>query len=195
MRDMAKISDRQKFITTEKLLKQGLSHYKINRLVADGTLKKANRSTYENLLYSGDENDFYTASAYAPHGVICLLSAARFHGLTEFLPDSVDVAIERKQKISTLPKWPQLRVYYFPRKRMSLGIEKYNENGNYFRVFSPEKTVVDLLHYRNREGIEECSEVLKNYLKRPHRDLDRLYTYAKELGDDKVLRTYLEVLL
>ena len=39
------------------------------------------------------------------------------------------------------------------------------------------------------------SEILRNYLKREDRRIDRLYDYAKRLRCEKILRTYLEVLL
>ena len=45
-------------------------------------------------------------ATYAPKGVICMMSAARHYGLTTFLPEGVDIAIERNMKISTLPDWP-----------------------------------------------------------------------------------------
>lgn len=77
---------------------------KISQLVKEGILSKVNRTTYENLQYSGDENDFYSAEAFVPDGVVCLMSAARYYGLTNFLPDTVEVAIERKKRVSTLPE-------------------------------------------------------------------------------------------
>ncbi len=49
-------------------------------------------------------------SAYAPRGVFCMMSAARYYGLTTFLPDAVDVTIGRTMKISTLPDWPDADV-------------------------------------------------------------------------------------
>ena len=48
---------------------------------------------------------------------------------------------------------------------------------------------------RNKIGIEETSEVLRNYLKRKDRQIDRLYTYAKMLQCETIVRTYLEVLV
>lgn len=76
----------------------GYSYYKTSKLEKEGLLRRINRSTYENLSYNGEENDFYSAEAYVPYGVICLMSAARYYELTNFLPDAVDVAIERKKK-------------------------------------------------------------------------------------------------
>lgn len=189
------IAENKKFITTAELKDMGYSYYKIGKLEKDGLLHRINRSTYENLSYKGDENDFFSAEAFVPNGVICLMSAARYYELTNFLPDSVHVAIERKKKVVTLPDWPEIKIFYFDPARMDLGVTEVREGDNVFHIFDIEKTVVDIIYYRNKIGIEETSEVLKNYLKRRDRQIDRLYAYAKRLRCEKVVRTYLEVLI
>ena len=192
---MSKIAEDKKFITTTELKNMGYTYYKIDKLEKVGILSRINRSTYENLEYKGDENDFFSAEAYVPNGVICLMSAARYYGLTNFLPDAVDVAIERKKKVNTLPEWPEIRIFYFSQSRMDIGVKKIYEGKNCFHIFDIEKTVVDIIYYRNKIGIEETSEVFKNYLKRRDRQIDRIYAYAKRRRCEKVVRTYLEVLI
>lgn len=189
------IDKNKKFITTAELKNMGYSYYKIGKLEKDGILSRINRGTYENLNYNGEENDFFCAEAYVPNGVICLMSAARYYGLTNFMPDAVDVAIERKKKVNTLPEWPEIKIFYFDSSRMTLGVTEICEGGNCFHIFDIEKTVVDIIYYRNKVGIEETSEVLRNYLKREDRKIDTLYAYAKRLRCEKVARTYLEVLV
>lgn len=192
---MNKIAENKKFMTTAELKNIGYSYYKIEKLEKTGILSRINRSTYENLGYKGDENDFFSAEAYVPNGVICLMSAARYYELTNFLPDAVDVAIERKKKVNTLPDWPEIRIFYFSPLRMDLGVTEIRDGENCFHIFDIEKTVVDIIYYRNKIGIEETSEVLKNYLKRSDRQIDKIYAYAKRLRCEKVLRTYMEVLI
>lgn len=192
---MSKIAEDKKFITTTELKNMGYTYYKIDKLEKVGILSRINRSTYENLDYKGDENDFFSAEAYVPNGVICLMSAARYYGLTNFLPDAVDVAIERKKKVNTLPEWPEIRIFYFSQSRMDIGVKRIYEGKNCFHIFDIEKTVVDIIYYRNKIGIEETSEVFKNYLKRRDRQIDRIYAYAKRLRCEEVVRTYLEVLI
>ena len=192
---MSKIAEDKKFITTTELKNMGYTYYKIDKLEKVGILSRINRSTYENLDYKGDENDFFSAEAYVPNGVICLMSAARYYGLTNFLPDAVDVAIERKKKVNTLPEWPEIRIFYFSQSLMDIGVKKIYEGKNCFHIFDIEKTVVDIIYYRNKIGIEETSEVFKNYLKRRDRQIDRIYAYAKRLRCEEVVRTYLEVLI
>lgn len=189
------LTENKKFITTAELKDMGYSYYKIGKLEKNGLLRRVNRSTYENLSYKGDENDFFSAEAFVPNGVICLMSAARYYELTNFLPDTVDVAIERKKKVVTLPDWPEIKIFYFDPVRMDLGVTEVREGDNVFHIFDIEKTVVDIIYYRNKIGIEETSEVLKNYLKRRDRQIDRLYAYAKRLRCETAVRIYLEVLV
>ena len=160
----------QKYYTTSELKNMGYSYYKIGQMEENGQLHRINRTTYENLSYKGDENDFINAAAYVPDGVICLMSAARYYELTNFLPDVIDVAIDRKKKVSTLPDWPEIKIFYFDPSRMETGVVQIMEGGDSFRIFDIEKTVVDIIYYRNKIGIEETSEVLRNYLKRKDRE-------------------------
>lgn len=98
-------------------------------------------------------------------------------------------------KVSTLPDWPSVNIWYFPEKRYSAGITSIADAAGEYRIYDVEKTVIDILYYRNKVGIEETKEVLKKYLARPDRNLIPLRRYADPLGCEKILGTYLEVLL
>ena len=189
------LSSEQRFYSITDLQKLGLSYYKINKMVEQRLLSKMNNKMYENALFYGDESDYVTAMAYAPKGVVCMMSAARYYGLTTYLPDAVDIAIERDMKISKLPEWPRVHVWYFPETRYELGIATEQDEGGEFRIDDIEKTVADIVYYRNKVGIEETREILKNYLSRTDRNLPGLHRYAEKLGCGKILGTYLEVLL
>ena len=173
----------------------GFSHYKINQLVEDGTLLKLNKKYYENTRYQGEEADLYYVPAYAPKGVICLMSAASYYNLTTYRTDSIDVAIQRKGKISTMPDWPMLSVYYYADDRFEMGIETVQEGKNQFKIYDIEKTVVDIVCFREKIGIEETKEILVNYLRRKDRNLNKLLRYAEMLRCGEVMKTYLEVLV
>ena len=185
----------QMIFSVDELKKAGYSHYKINQLVEDGTLLKLNKKYYENTEYNGEESDFYYVQAYAQKGVVCLMSAASYYNLTTFRPDSVDVAIQRKAKISTMPDWPVLSVYYYADDRFKTGIETVQEGRNHFKIYDVEKTVVDIVCFREKVGIEETKEILVNYLRRKDRNLNRLLRYAEMLKCEEVMKTYLEVLV
>ena len=181
----------KRYYNISELITMGLSYYKIKNLVDEGRLSKLNKSLYENSGFDGDANDFETVCAYVHQGIICMLSAAKFYNLTNYIPDSIDIAIDRKMKISSYPDNPSINVWYFSSERYE---DEIIDKGN-IKIYSVEKTVVDIIYYRNRVGIEETKEVLKNYLARDDRDLVRLHRLASRLGCIKILKTYLEVLI
>ncbi len=185
----------KKYITTNDLLRKKFSYYMIKRMVEEGLIQKINGNTYENLSYIGDENDFLYVSGYIDEGVVCLMSAAVYHELSTFRPHQIDTAIKQKSKVSILPKWPDIAIYYFSKHRYELGIESIICEGGYFKIYDKEKTVCDLLTYRNKYGIEDALAVLKNYLKRDDRDINKLLSYSKKLRSYNILMKYLEVLL
>ncbi len=189
------LSNKVKIFSIDDLKKLGLSHYKINRLVEKKVIKKLNRKFYENLQYVGDESDLFYVYAYVPKGIVCLMSAARMYHLTTFQPEGVDVAIERKMKIATLPEWPQIHLHYFNQLRFETGISRYSDAVHEISVYNTEKTVVDIISFRNKIGIEETKEVLTNYLKRADRNINQLYRYAEIMQCRSTLDTYLQVLL
>lgn len=183
------------FFSVADLNKRGYSYYLINRMVEKGMLRKMTKSVYENQLYDGDTSDFAYVNVFAPRAVICLMSAARYYHLTTYLPDAVDIAVGNSMKVSSIPDWPSFHVYYFSQERYETGVVEGSEEAAVFRIYDMEKTVADILSYRNKVGIEETKEVLRNYLQLPGRDLNKLHRYSEKLGSEAILRTYLEVLL
>ena len=178
MADVAMLPEDKKIFSMQDLKSKGFSQYKVNKMVSEGALIKLNKSYYENTAYRGEESDFYYTEAYAPKGVICLLSAAVYYQLTTFIPDAVDVAIPRKAKVSTMPAWPQLNVHHYTDERHELGVTMVREGKNEFLIYDIEKTVVDIVYYREKVGIEETKEILVTYLQRKDRNLNRLLRYA-----------------
>ena len=195
MKNKENLPEDQKIISMKELRDIGYSQYMVCKLVDGGKLIKLNKSNYENTGYQGEESDFYYVEAFAPKGVICLMSAAVYYNLTSYIPDAVEIAIPRKAKISTIPEWPPIKIHYYTDERYTLGMITVQEGKNQFRIYDIEKTVVDIVFYRERVGIEETKEILVTYLQRKDRNLNRLLKYAKLMKCDKVMRGYLEVLV
>jgi hypothetical protein len=97
--------------------------------------------------------------------------------------------------VSTLPDWPEINVCYFTDNRFKTGIETIADGNNQFQIYDIEKTVVDVVYYREKIGILETKEVLTTYLQRKDRNLNRLIRYAEMLKCGDVMKKYLEVLV
>lgn len=185
-----------RMILSNKDLKDyGFTQYKIRKLVDEGKLIKLNKSFYENCNYDKEYSDFYYVKAYIPNGVICLLSAAVYYNLTTYIPDAIDVAIPRKAKVSKMPESPKIIIHYYTDERHKVGAVRIADGENDFLIYDIEKTVVDIVFYREKIGIEESKEILLNYLERKDRNLNKLLKYSKMMKCEKVMRQYLEVLV
>lgn len=192
MTDRQAVYEKQMVISIQELKQAGLSHYKINRLVDENILRKLNRKFYENLRYQGKRSPFYYIDAYAPEGVVCLRSAAAYYHLTDRLPETVDVAIRRKSRISTMPESFSMVVSYFAEKRYATGIRTVHEGANSFRIYDREKTVLDIVSSQDKVSMEEAGSIVAAYLKQKDRNLDRLSQYAKMLNCVDIMQTYLD---
>jgi predicted transcriptional regulator of viral defense system len=189
------IKNRQ-FIPLKSLKDAGYSLYKVNQLVSSGRLGKVNRSYYENMDYDGEINDFYAVHAYTDEkGVICLMSAAIYYGLTTERRSYIDVALPRRVRVPETPKWPQMQFYLFSDQRYKIGKENVSTDGNPFYIYDMEKTVCDVIFYRNKLGFEPAVEVIKNYMNKQNRDINRLMRYAEMLRLKTTMKQFVEVLV
>lgn len=185
----------KQFVSSQQLHEAGYSNYKIRQMVDVGELIAVNRKWYENTKYTGEVNDFYAVSTYTAQGVICLISAAVYYGLSSERPNHIDVAIPRNVNVPESPEWPSMKYYRMVESRYSIGRVEIKEGNNSFWIYDKEKTVCDIIYHRNKMGFEPAIEVLKKYVRLPDRDINKLISYAKNLQVETRIKQYLEVLL
>lgn len=115
-----------------------------------------------------------------PGGILCMYSAWAYYELTTKLPPEICIAIEKKRKV-TLPAYPPILLYYWSQTTFELGVVQQEIDGYKVKIYDLEKSVCDAVKFRNKIGIDISSEILKNYLKRPDKNLTRLNEYAKRM--------------
>lgn len=128
-----------------------------------------------------------------PSGVVCLLSALRFHGLTTQAPFEAWLAVDVHAWRPRVDH-PPLRIVRFSGKALKEGIETHPVEGVEVKVYSAAKTVADCFKYRNKIGLDVALEALKDYLRKYRGKTDDLWRYAKICRIANVLRPYLEAL-
>ena len=104
--------------------------------------------------------DLITVAAKVPDGVICLISALAFHGITTEIPHEVYLAVRHGKEQPRLD-YPPLRVFRFSEETISAGVEKHKLEGVTVRLFSPAKTVADCFKFRHKIGVDVAVEALK----------------------------------
>ena len=129
-----------------------------------------------------------------PHGVVCLLSALQFHGLTTQLPPDLWLAIREK---SWRPKleYPPLRVVYFSGLALTEGVETHLIQTVPVRVYSAAKTIADCFKYRKKVGLDVCIEALRDGWRQRKATADDLWHFGKVCRVSNVMRPYLDSLV
>jgi len=129
-----------------------------------------------------------------PSGVICLLSALQYHGMTTQSPFEVWLAIRKSSKIPRIGT-VQLRIARFSIDSLNAGVETHYVDGADFRVFCAAKTVSDCFKYRNKIGVDVAVEALRDYLRRRKGTIDDLVKYGRICRVERVMEPYMEALL
>lgn len=129
-----------------------------------------------------------------PHGVICLISALQFHGMTTQNPHEVWLAIGESKEIPRI-NLVKLRIARFSASSLRAGVESRDLDGAELRVFSAAKTVADCFKYRNKIGVDVATEALRDYLRQRKGTIDDLTDYARICRVERVMEPYLEALL
>jgi predicted transcriptional regulator of viral defense system len=130
------------------------------------------------------------AAMRLPHGVVCLLSALRFHDLTTQSPFEVWMAIDGKARSPKEDIIP-LRIVRFSGKALTAGVESHSIEGVKIRVYNPAKTIADCFKYRNKIGLDVAIEALRDCW-RKRATADEVWHYAKVCRVSRVMRPYLE---
>ena len=104
------------------------------------------------------------------------------------------IAIARNRKVRT-PEYPPITIYRWDEVAYETGITHTVIEGITVPVYDIEKSVCDAIKHRNKIGIDVSSEILKNYLSRKTRDIDKLMKYAKIMRVASTIKKYLEIQL
>lgn len=177
------------FITASTACKQGRAQYYATLQKAkQGKLVRVKRGVYAKEIALADT--MVDIESLIPGGILCMFSAWEHYGLTTQVPQQYDIAIKRGRKI-VVPQYPNFKLHNLSDNALNLGITTETISGYKVKIFDLEKCICDAVKFRNKIGIDVCTEIIKNYLKRPDRNIAKLMKYAKILRVAKILEMYL----
>jgi predicted transcriptional regulator of viral defense system len=176
------------------LAAHGIHPEYVRRLCRRGLLTRTARGLYVSADVSPTEKrTLAEACKRVPHGVVCLLSALQFHGLTTQLPFEVWLAIDRRARRPQEAQLP-LRIVRFSGPALTTGVEEHAVEGVAVKVYSPAKTVADCFKYRNKIGLDVALEALRDCRRQRRATADELWRAARVCRVANVMRPYLEAL-
>jgi predicted transcriptional regulator of viral defense system len=164
------------------------------RLAHDGRLVRLGRGLYALPDRAGSEHDgLAEISARSSTGVICLVSALRFHELTAQQSSDIWLAIPHKAHAPRMD-YPPLRIVRMSGTAMTQGIDQIDVAGTTVRVFCIAKTVADCFKFRNKIGLDVALEALREAWRGKRVTMDELWRYAEICRVANVMRPYIESL-
>jgi len=141
------------------------------------------------------DHDLIEIAERAPLATICLETALARHHLIDSIPAAIDIAIPRGGNRPRLRA--PIRLHQFDHRTFELGRETIAVGGRReIGIFSAERSLLDAIRLRHREGSDIAFEALRNWLDLPRRNPALLVGMARQLPyAEAPLRRALEVLL
>lgn len=133
------------------------------------------------------------AARRVPHGIVCLLSALRFHEIGTANPFEVWMALDQGVRHPQV-EYPPLRIVRLSGRALKEGIERHRIEGVRVAIYNPAKTVADCFKYRNKIGLDVAIEALRDRLRSKKCTRAQLWQYAKVCRVTEVMRPYLAAL-
>lgn len=168
----------------------GLHPEQVRRMTRHGELTRLGRGLYAPATFApGEHHTLAEVAKRVPKGVVCLLTALRFHAIGTQHPREVWLAVDRRAGVPRLDV-AALRVVRISGAALTASIDEHDVEGVTVRVTSPARTVVDCFRFRNRIGVDVAVEALRDYRRLRKGTADELWRQADQLRMTRVMRPY-----
>lgn len=173
----------------------GLSAERLYRYRDEGHLEQLGRGLYRRANAAPADHNLIEIAHRVPEGTLCLVTALARHGLTDVIPDRTDVAIPRGRRIPALQS--TANVHVFAKDNFDLGRGEIRVgDGLTLGLYSAERSLVDMVRLRHREGAEIAWEALRRWLRRKDAKPAALIEMARSFrGAESAVHRAFEVVL
>jgi len=179
-------------LTAAQARVHGINSTQLTRLVRAGKLVRIGRGLYVKAQDDVSEHrSLAEARAQARKGVVCLISALRFHDITTQAPFEVWLAIGHKDRAPQIDA-TSVRIVRFSGTALTEGIEHHMIDGVDVPVYSVAKTVADCFKFRFKIGLDVALEALREALSSRKATRDEIMRFARICRVANVIRPYLE---
>ncbi len=183
------------YLRRQQVVDAGIDPHLLSAWVDQGRAERVQRGIYR---YTDapplTDETLIELALRIPKGVVCLRSALSFHELSTVVPGEIDLAIPNKARTPPI-EYPPVRFYYFAQRVYQYGIEEHSAGPTTLKVYSPEKTLADMLYYRNELGYDLFLEGIQTYMRTRKAHPGKVMEAARVRRVHGQMSTYLEALL
>lgn len=165
----------------------------LSKMVSEGKIERVGRGIY--VLPDLLEDEMFILQKKYPNLIYSHETALFLHELSDRTPFEYSITVPSGYKVVNAMN-KKSKIYYVKKELHQMGtVEGKTSLGNAINIYSVERTICDILRSRNRIDIQVFSDALKMVTKKKNLDYALLVEYAKQLNVEKILNTYMEVLI
>lgn len=180
-------------LLTSDLAKFNIPRIYISILEHNGEIERVSRGIYR--LVASIDDEMFTFQVRYKSSIFSHETALYLHDLTDRTPLSYSISIPVGYHSISLNEGGH-KMFYVNRELFALGvILMKSPHGNEIRTTNLERTICDVLRSRNQVDVQFVNEALKKYMVHKEKNIDQLYNYASRFRIQKIVRTYIEILL
>lgn len=185
---------RNGMMRTREFVTEGVAATTLARMERDGEILRLSRGLYQLADAEFDtHHDLAEAAKRVPKGVICLVSALAFHGLTDQIPRRVWMAIGARDWAPDV-HGPKLQLVRIGSAQRDVDIELHTIENVEVRIFNVPRTLVDCFRFQKRVGLSVAIEALRKALRLRRVTPSDIAARAQKSGTWSAIRPYLEAL-
>lgn len=158
----------------------GIPSRMLSHFCKKGVIERLSRGVYKGALakleIDFEWEDLALAAMSISNGVICLISALCYYGLTDQIMREFWIAIPHASKSPQRPKTRIIRM-----RNIELGQTEIQIGTCHLKIFDKERTIIDSFRYLSREVAIKALQVYLRQKSPERPNLDKLMKYAKSL--------------
>lgn len=181
------------YIRTKEITDSNIPKNYLKELVNDKKLTKISRGIY--MLYNCYEDEYFKLQTTNSEAIFSLETALYLHNYSDRIPTLYNITVPRNYG-GNLRKEKNVNLLYLKKEFHNLGImEIESPLGQKIKVYDLERTICDIVKYKNKIDPEIFSKALKQFTKSKTKNLNNLISYARILKVEDEVRKYMEVML
>lgn len=181
-------------IDARKVQEQGIDRRNLGLLCDCGQLVRVARGLYASPNQEiTQHHGLVIASKLVPKGVVCLLSALRFHTIGTGMPAAVSMALPARSWLPHIRDLP-MEFHRVNAACYQAGIEHHTIEGCQVPIYSPAKTVADCFRFRADIGLERAIEALRETVAARKATIAQIHDMARICRVGNVILPYLEAI-
>lgn len=187
------IIEKKGLIITKEVEEQGIPRYYLTKFTRENKLERMGQGVY--LTPDAFDDEMYRFQVKSQRIIFSHETSLYLHELTDRDPLECSVTIPRGYNGSNL-KETGIKVYTIKKELHLIGVTQSKTlYGRPIKVYDKERTICDIVRNRNNMDVAILNEAIKRYLDNKDKNIPLLLRYAKQLGVQNTIRSYMEILL